>query len=148
MDMDKTASSLDTTDNPGADIQRLASASSFHTVAPKTATWIVVVIFRTQQQREMTLQDFIGFMKRSKWKLCQSHKREAIVRNYLSVIDMGMWRARHAHVIGPCGGHDMQRPTSWNDGQQLWKGNVGQPGRVQVQEATQWPNEHTSKHIR
>jgi len=41
MDMDKTASSLDTTDSPGADTQRLASASSFHTVAPKTATCIV-----------------------------------------------------------------------------------------------------------
>jgi len=42
MDMDKTASSLDTTDNPRADTQRLASASSFHTVAPKTATCSVV----------------------------------------------------------------------------------------------------------
>ena len=35
MDMDKTASSLDTTDNPGADAQRLGCASSFHTVAPQ-----------------------------------------------------------------------------------------------------------------
>ena len=42
MDMDKTASSLDNTDNPGVDTQRLASASSFHTVAPKTATCSVV----------------------------------------------------------------------------------------------------------
>ena len=40
--MDKTASSLYTTDNPGADTQRLASAYSFHTVAPKTATYSVV----------------------------------------------------------------------------------------------------------
>lgn len=38
MVMDKAASSLHTTDNPGADSQRLASASSFHTVAPKAAT--------------------------------------------------------------------------------------------------------------
>ena len=44
MDMDKTASSLDTTDNPGADAQRLGCASSFHTVAPKTATCSVVGI--------------------------------------------------------------------------------------------------------
>ena len=33
---------FDPTDNPGADTQRLASASSFHTVAPKTATCSVV----------------------------------------------------------------------------------------------------------
>ena len=33
----KLASSLDTTGNPRADTQRLASASSLHTVAPKTA---------------------------------------------------------------------------------------------------------------
>ena len=91
MDMDKTASSLDTTDNPGADTQRLASASSFHTVATKTATCSVVgvgqSVFRTQQQGELTLQDFIDFMKRSKWKLYQSHKREASVGNYPSVTD-------------------------------------------------------------
>jgi len=66
-------------------------------------------------------------MKRSKWKLCQSHKREASVGNYLSVIDMGMWRARHEHAIGPGGGHDMHRPTSRNHGQRLGYGNVGQP---------------------
>jgi len=42
MDMDKTACSLDTTDNPGADTQILAPESSFHTVAPKTATCSVV----------------------------------------------------------------------------------------------------------
>jgi len=54
--------------------------------------WVLtnLVIFRTQQQWELTLQDFIDFMKRSKWKLYQSHKREASVGNYLSVIDMGM----------------------------------------------------------
>jgi len=42
MNMDKTASSLDTTDISGADNQRLESTSSFHTVAPKTATCSVV----------------------------------------------------------------------------------------------------------
>ena len=33
--------------------------------------WILtsLVIFRTQQQREMTLEDFIDFMRRTKWKL-------------------------------------------------------------------------------
>jgi len=44
MDMDKTASSLDTTDNSEADTQRLAPASSFHTVASKTATCSVVAV--------------------------------------------------------------------------------------------------------
>jgi len=58
----------------------------------RAVLWVLVnlVIFRTQQQRELTLRDFIGFMKRSKWKLYQSHKREASVENYLSVIDMGI----------------------------------------------------------
>ena len=92
---EQTEISLDTTDNPGADIQRLATATSFHTVAPKTACallWLLdnLVIFRTQHQWELTLQDFIDFMKRPKWKLYQSHKREGNVGNYLSVIDMGM----------------------------------------------------------
>jgi hypothetical protein len=51
--------------------------------------WVLanIVTFRTQQQRELTLQDFIDFMKRSKWKLYQSHKREASVGNYPSVTD-------------------------------------------------------------
>ena len=46
MDMDKTASSLDNTDNPGVDTQRLASASSFHNVAPPVL-WVLanLVIF-------------------------------------------------------------------------------------------------------
>ena len=47
MDMDKTASSWDTTEKPRADTQRLASASSFHNVAPKTTTCIVVGVGQT-----------------------------------------------------------------------------------------------------
>jgi hypothetical protein len=47
MDMDKTASSRDTTDSPGANTQRLASAPSFHTVAPKTATCSVVGVAKS-----------------------------------------------------------------------------------------------------
>ena len=95
----------------------------------RAVLWVLanLVIFRTQQQRELTLQDFIDFMKRSKWKLYQSHKREASVGNYLSVIDIGMWRAHHEYVIGLDGGHDMQRPTSRNHGQRLGYGIVGQP---------------------
>ena len=42
MDMDKTESSLDTTDSPGADTRRLPPASSFHTVAIKATTCSVV----------------------------------------------------------------------------------------------------------
>ena len=58
----------------------------------RAVLWILanLVIFRTQQQRELTLQDFIDFMKRSKWKIYQSYKRGESVVNYLSVIDMGM----------------------------------------------------------
>ena len=97
MDMENTESSLDTTDNPEADTLRLASGSSFHTVPPpqrrrRAVLWVLanLVILRTQQQRELTVQDFIDFKKRTKWKLYQSHKREASVGNYLSVVDMGI----------------------------------------------------------
>ena len=91
--------------------------------------WLLanLVIFRTQQQRELTLQDFIEFMKRSKWKLCQSHKRVVSVGIYLSVIDTGMLQTHYDLVIGPGGGHNMQRPTSQSHGQRLGYGNVGQP---------------------
>ena len=42
----------------------------------RAVLWILanLILFRTQQRRELTLQHFIDFMKRSKWKLCQSHK--------------------------------------------------------------------------
>jgi len=47
-------------------------------------------IFRTQQQRDLAIQDFLDFMKRSKWKMYQSNKRGESVGDYLSVTDMGM----------------------------------------------------------
>jgi len=58
----------------------------------RAVLWVLanLVILRTQQQWELTLQDFIDLLKRSKLELYQSHKSEASVRNYLSVIDMGM----------------------------------------------------------
>ena len=58
----------------------------------RAVSWVLanLVIFRTQQQLELTLQDFIDFMKQSKWKMYQSHKREVSVGNCLSVIDKGM----------------------------------------------------------
>jgi len=42
--------------------------------------WILAKLFvlRTQQQRELTSQDFIDIMKRSKWKRYQPHKRERV----------------------------------------------------------------------
>ena len=95
MDRDKTASSLNTTDNPGADTSDWLLRPHLTLRPPRrrrAVLWVLanLVIFRTQQQRELTLQDFIDFMKRSKWKLYQSHKRVVSVGNYLSVIDMGM----------------------------------------------------------
>ena len=47
----QTASSLDTTDNPGADIQRLAPASSFHTAALKTVKCSVVGVGQSSHIR-------------------------------------------------------------------------------------------------
>ena len=34
-----------------------------------------LVIFRTQQRRDLTLHDFIDFMRGTKWKMCQAQKR-------------------------------------------------------------------------
>jgi len=44
MDMEKRECSLDTTDNPGADTQRLSTAPSFYIVATKTTMCIVLVV--------------------------------------------------------------------------------------------------------
>ena len=49
-----------------------------------------VILFRTQQERTLTLQDFLDFLQRSRWKLYQSKKGRNGVGNYLSVMDPRM----------------------------------------------------------
>jgi len=46
-----------------------------------------LVIFRTQQRRDLTLHDFIDFMRRTKWKMYQAQKRNEHVGDYLTFID-------------------------------------------------------------
>ena len=92
--MDITTSSLDTRENPGADTKRLASTSSFHTVAPKMVTCDVVGVGQSShiQNPAATGTDLTRLHRlheAGKVKLYQSHKRDASVGNYLSVIDKG-----------------------------------------------------------
>ena len=49
-----------------------------------------VILFRTQQERTLAVQDFLVFLQRSRWKLSQSKKWRDAVGNYLSVMDPGM----------------------------------------------------------
>jgi hypothetical protein len=49
-----------------------------------------VIMFRTQQARTLTLQDFMDFLQRSRWKLIRTIKGRDSVGNYLSVMDPRM----------------------------------------------------------
>jgi hypothetical protein len=44
------------------------------------------VVYRLQQQRSLTLQDYFDFLRRSKWKLYHTRNRENTVGNYVSVL--------------------------------------------------------------
>ena len=46
------------------------------------------VAFRSQQARELTLQDYQDFLRRSKWKFYQNRNRPTLVGNYLCTLDM------------------------------------------------------------
>jgi len=46
-----------------------------------------IITYRTQRQRDLTLQDFIEFLKQTRWKLYQTAKRRAILGDYLVTID-------------------------------------------------------------
>jgi len=65
----------------------------FHIRPPKrrrAMLWTLanVIIFRPQQQTNVTLQDYVDFLQRSKWKLMRQ-KMERIVGNYLTVLEAG-----------------------------------------------------------
>jgi hypothetical protein len=49
-----------------------------------------VILFRTQQARTLTLQHFLDFLQRSRWKLTCSKNGTDSVGNYLSVMDPRM----------------------------------------------------------
>ena len=46
-----------------------------------------LVTFITQQRRDLTLHDFIDFMRRTKWKMYQAQKWKEHVGDYLTFID-------------------------------------------------------------
>jgi hypothetical protein len=52
--------------------------------------WMLVsfVLFQIQSKRELTQRDFIEFVQRNKWSVCQAGKRRWLVANYLTVLDM------------------------------------------------------------
>jgi len=46
-----------------------------------------LVTFHIQKQRDLTLKDFIDFLKRTIWKLHQTAKRKTHVEKFLKTID-------------------------------------------------------------
>ena len=50
-------------------------------------TLAMLLIFRTQQRRDLTLHDFIDFVRRTKWKMYQAQKRNEHVGDYLTFMD-------------------------------------------------------------
>jgi hypothetical protein len=51
--------------------------------------WLLanVVIFRMQQQSNLTLQDYMDFLHRTRWKLMRNKDGRTLVGNYLTVLD-------------------------------------------------------------
>jgi hypothetical protein len=90
--MDKEADSTDVTNSPGSNARRMVHASSVHTVAPEATPCGTMDVgeSRTQKQWDLTLQDFMDFMQRTRWKLSRSNRGSASVGNNLTVIDMGL----------------------------------------------------------
>ena len=54
-----------------------------------------VVLFRTQQQWNLTLQDYTDFLQRSKWEVMCRKKGRHSVGNYLTVMDSGKYNSLH-----------------------------------------------------
>jgi len=68
------------------------NVSTVHTMAPTTdlaVLWLLanITTFRTQCQRDLTLQDFLEFLKRTRWKLYHTARRHAIVGDFLATLD-------------------------------------------------------------
>jgi hypothetical protein len=52
--------------------------------------WIIahVIIFRIQQQTNLTLHDYMDFLHRSRWKIMHHKRGRELVGNYLTVLDV------------------------------------------------------------
>jgi hypothetical protein len=82
----------DATDRTVTDTIRMASAPQLEIWPPKRRRAILwtlaqTVLFRSQQQRNLTLQDFQDFLRRSSWKLSRSGKENERVGTYLTALD-------------------------------------------------------------
>jgi exonuclease III len=55
----------------------------------KAILWTLAntVTFRTKHHPDLTLQDYIDFLKRTRWKLMRSKRGRTLVGNYLTVLD-------------------------------------------------------------
>jgi len=51
--------------------------------------WLLanITTFRTQRQRDLSLQDFLEFLQRTRWKLYQMARRHAMVGDFLATLD-------------------------------------------------------------
>jgi len=51
--------------------------------------WLLanIVIFRIKQQSDLTLQDYIDFMHKIRWKLMRNKNGLTLVGNYLTLLD-------------------------------------------------------------
>jgi len=48
-----------------------------------------VIIFRLKQKTNLTLQDYVDLLQRSRWKLMRPEKERELVGNYLTVLEAG-----------------------------------------------------------
>jgi len=56
----------------------------------RAVLWVLAhfVAFREQPARNLTPQDYLDFLRRSKWKLYQERNRTTLVGNYFCTLDM------------------------------------------------------------
>jgi len=55
----------------------------------RAVLWLLanITTLRTQRQRDLTLQDFLEFLQRTRWKLYQTARRHAILGDFLATLD-------------------------------------------------------------
>ena len=75
--------------------------------------WVIanVVIFRMQQQSNLTLHDDMDFLHRSRGKLIRYKSGRVLVGNYLSILDMNLWT--HIWMCTVCAYDEKKRTFSF-----------------------------------
>jgi hypothetical protein len=56
----------------------------------RAVLWIIahMVIYRTKQDRSLTMNDYLHFMRRAKWKFDNQPSRNRLVGTYLSILEL------------------------------------------------------------